>query len=150
MRRNWPAADDKALDSRILHLRILYDWPALKSVVHLCPGSSADTFKLNDLFNLLDMHGPLGFGVRAPTPSEGGGQFFDARRLIGAKNALRMLLGALFYIDYQECIRSKRDVLDQYRDFASHLGCRMQRQGMILRTSTDSISPNSIKAMLAS
>ena len=134
MRRNWPAADDKALDSRILHLRILYDWPALKSVVHLCPGSSADTFKLNDLFNLLDMHGPLGFGVRAPTPSEGGGQFFDARRLIGAKNALRMLLGALFYIDYQECIRSKRDVLDQYRisDFASHLGCRMQRQGMNL------------------
>ena len=85
MRRNWPEAHNKELDGRILHLRILYDWPALKSVVHICPGSSAGTFKLNDLFNLLDMHGPLGFGVRAPVPFEGGGQFFDARRLIGAK-----------------------------------------------------------------
>jgi hypothetical protein len=132
MRRNWPGAHDKELDGRILHLRILYDWPALKSVVHICPGSSAGTFKLNDLFNLLDMHGPLGFGVRAPVPFEGGGQFFDARRLIGAKNALRMLLGALFYIDYQACIRSKGDVLAQYLAFASLLGHRMQRQGIDL------------------
>src|ERR1035437_4275365 len=91
MRRNWPGAHDRELDSRILNLRILYDWPALKSVMHICPGSSADTFKLNDLFNLLDMHGPLGFGVRAPDPPEQGGeQFFDARRLIGATNALRV------------------------------------------------------------
>lgn len=132
MRRNWPGAHDKELDGRILYLRILYDWPALKSVVHICPGSSAGTFKLNDLFNLLDMHGPLGFGVRAPVPFEGGGQFFDARRLIGAKNALRMLLGALFYIDYQECIRSRGDVLAQYLAFASLLGRRMQRQGIDL------------------
>jgi hypothetical protein len=83
-------------------------------------------------FNLLDMHSPLGFGVRAPTSSKDEGQFFDARRLIGAKNALRMLLGASFYIDYQECIRSRGDVLAQYLSFASLLGRRMQRQGIYL------------------
>jgi hypothetical protein len=140
MRRNWPeGSDEVALESRILNLRLVYDWPALKSVVRICPGSSAKTFKINDLFNLLDMHGPLGFGVRAPTsfnrvPTsfKGEEQFFDARRLIGAKNALRMLLGASFYIDYQECIRSKGNVLTQYRDFASRLGLRMQRQGIDL------------------
>jgi len=132
MRRNWRVVEDSELDSRILHLRILYDWPALKSLVRICPGSSANTFRLNDLFNLLDMHGPLGFGVRAPTSSKGGGQVFDARRLIGAKNALRMLLGALFYIDYQECISSKRHVLKHYLDFASLLGQRMQREGNTL------------------
>jgi hypothetical protein len=140
MRRNWPgASDSKTLESRILNLRLLYDWPALKSVVRICPGSSAKTFKINDLFNLLDMHGPLGFGVRAPTPYnrappsfKGKEHFFDARRLIGAKNALRMLLGASFYIDYQQCIRSKRDVLAQYLGFASCLGLHMQRQGMDL------------------
>lgn len=140
MRRNWPGVnDEKALESRILRLRLVYDWPALKSVVRICPGSSEKTFKINDLFNLLDMHGPLGFGVRAPTsfnraPTsfKGEEQFFDTRRLIGAKNALRMLLGALFYIDYQECIRSKGNVLTQYRDFASRLGLHMQRQGIDL------------------
>ena len=130
MRRNWQGANDEELKSRIISLRLIYDWPALKSVVRICPGSSKDTFKLNDLFNILDMHSPLGFGVRAPTSFEGEGQFFDARRLIGAKNALRMLLGAAFYIDYQECIRSKGNVLAQYRDFASSLGRRMQRQGI--------------------
>lgn len=135
MRRNWSAANDK-LEGRIIQLRLFYDWPALKSVVRICPGSSAKGFKINDLFNLLDMHGPLGFGVRAPTslkraPTsfEGEDRFFDARRLIGATNALRMLLGALFYIDYQECIRSKSDVLTQYFDFASLLGRRMQCRG---------------------
>lgn len=130
MRRNLPATSDKDVENRILNLRLFYDWPALKSIVRICPGSSTNTFKLNDLFNLLDMHGPLGFGVRAPVPFEGGGQFFDARRLIGATNALRMLLGASFYIDYQECIRSKGDVLGQYLGFASCLGRRMQRQAI--------------------
>jgi len=131
MRRNLPAPSDKDTENnRILYLRLLYDWPALKSMVRICPGSSTTTFKLNDLFNLLDMHGPLGFGVRAPVPFEGGGQFYDARRLIGATNALRMLLGASFYIDYQECIHSKGDVLRQYLGFASCLGRRMQRQAM--------------------
>lgn len=132
MRRNWPCANsDNDLENRILELRLLYDWPALKSVVQICPGYDTNNqLKINDLFNILDMHAPLGFGVRAPVSSKG--QFFDARRLTGAKNALRMLLGAAFYIDYQECIRSKHRELEQYFNFALRLGHRIQSHGIDL------------------
>src|SRR5688572_11791774 len=86
MRRNWSAgATAEEIRSRILELRITYDWPALKSVVRVCPAAPTDSFRLNDLFNLLDMHIPSGFGFRGPAGSAN--QFFDARRLIGAKNA---------------------------------------------------------------
>jgi hypothetical protein len=43
-----------------------------------------------------------------------------------------MILIALFYVDYQVCISSKRDLLGKYRDFATLLGQRMQRQGVDL------------------
>ena len=139
MRRNWrEGACEDELHRRIIGLRLIYDWPALKSVVRICPGSATAKFKLNDLFNLLDMHIPAGFGVRAPAcQGLSGGekqyeeQFFDARRLIGAKNALLMILIALFYIDYQVCISSNGN-LDKYHEFAIHLGRRMQRQGLDL------------------
>ncbi|HEV3039472.1 MAG TPA: hypothetical protein VHA33_16980 [Candidatus Angelobacter sp.] len=143
MRRNWhKEALDAELDRRIIELRLIYDWPALKSVVRVCPGSSQGTFKINDLFNLLDMHIPPGFGFRAPISQDSGEledqveerpfQFFDARRLIGAKNALLMLLISLFYIDYQQCIRTKRPILQKYYDFANALGRRMQKQAFDL------------------
>jgi hypothetical protein len=137
MGRNWKrGASVKELSGRVVDLRLTYDWPALKSVVSICPGSATGKFRLNDLLNLLDMHIPTGFGFRAPArhgisgskrlPDE---QFFDTRRLIGAKNALLMILIASFYIDYQACITSNRKVLAQYYEFAKTLGQRMQRQG---------------------
>jgi hypothetical protein len=133
MRRNWVAnANDKDLDRRIIELRLIYDWPALKSAVGICPGNDTDRFKLNDLFNLLDMHIAPGSGFRAPAPriatSGSGEQFLDSRRLIGAKNALLLILIASFYIDYQECISSKQKILKQYYEFAKLLGERMQDQ----------------------
>ncbi|HEY6348785.1 MAG TPA: hypothetical protein VI636_05185 [Candidatus Angelobacter sp.] len=136
MRRNWRDGSKKhELDRRIISLRLIYDWPALKSVVKVCPSSLKGAFKINDLFNLLDMHIPPGSGFRAPIPEKNadpGQQFFDARRLIGAKNALLMILIALFYIDYQECIRRKQHLLRPYYDFAIRLAGRMQRQGLDL------------------
>ncbi len=140
LRRNWQAgADEDELKRRIIELRLTYDWPALKSVVRICPGSATDGFKINDLFNVLDMHIPLKFGFRAPadkerewTSTRAGEQFFDARRLIGAKNALLLVLTSLFYIDYQSCIRTKRDVLEKYSDFAAQIANRMQGQGVEL------------------
>jgi hypothetical protein len=128
MRRNWrKGAPDDELRRRVIDLRLTYDWPALKSVVSICPASATDRFKLNDLFNLLDMHIPPGFGVRARS-TQLVEKFFDARRLIGAKNALLTILIASFYIDYQRCIESNQKVLNQYRDFAKALGRRLQRQ----------------------
>jgi hypothetical protein len=70
-------------------------------VASICPGSTTGKFKLNDLFNLLDMHIPPGFGFRAPSQDNAKKQhqqFFDARRLIGAKNApLMILIASLLY-----------------------------------------------------
>lgn len=142
MRRNWELdadEDDERLRSRIIELRLIYDWPALKSVVEVCPASASDEFKINDLFNVLDMHIPPKFGFRAPakrererTPMPSGEQFFDARRLIGARNALLLILTALFHIDYQACLANKRDVLEKYRGIAIQVGRRGQRLGVEL------------------
>lgn len=134
MRRNWrKGASVDELRRRVIDLRLTYDWPALKSMVSICPASATERFKLNDLFNLLDMHIPPGFGVRAPS-TQLAEKFFDARRLIGAKNALLTILIASFYIDYQKCIESNQKVLNQYRDFAEALGRRLQRQSSGLAT----------------
>jgi hypothetical protein len=137
MRRNWnPEATEKQLCERIIGLRLVYDWPALKSAVRLCPGTETGKFRLNDLFNLLDMHIPPGSGFRAPVPGGSQGprdvRFLDVRRLIGAKNALLMILIAMFYIDWQVCLESRRDQLSKYYDFATLLGKRMQAQAQEL------------------
>jgi hypothetical protein len=142
MGRNWTSgAREEELKKRIIDLRLIYDWPALKSAVSICPGSATDKFRLNDLFNLLDMHIPPGFGFHAPSGHLGAAskspphqQFFDARRLIGAKNALLVILIASFYIDYQVCIHTKKTELSQYYEFAMALGRRMQKQGRKLAT----------------
>jgi hypothetical protein len=115
---------------------LFYDWPALKSVVRNCPASDKDGFKINDLFNLLDLHIPLNLGFRAAAERGAGSvpirseqRFYDTRRLIGAKNALLMILTALFHIDYQVCVETRRDVLEKYRDFAIKIGQRSQQKG---------------------
>jgi hypothetical protein len=126
MRRNWTVDGNEReeLQHWIIELRLFYDWPALKSAVRICPAAATDRFKINDLFNVLDMHIPLKFGFRAPaergseqerTRSEE--RFYDARRLIGARNALLLILTALFHIDYQVCLATKREQLAKYRDF---------------------------------
>ena len=141
MRRNWSVDgnEEKELRHRIIELRLFYDWPALKSVVRICPASDTDGFKINDLFNVLDMHIPLKFGFRAPAESGGEqasmrseARFYDARRLIGARNALLLILTALFHIDYQVCLAKKRDLLEKYRDFAIEIGRRALRHGLKL------------------
>ncbi len=124
MRRHWkPGAAEGELRKRIMALRLMYDWPALKDAVRICPGVRSSSFRINDLFNLLDLHAPLGHGFRAEE-----GRFLDARRLIGAKAALKMLLHAMFYIDYQVCIAERRPKLQSYRGFAEWLGRRVRHQ----------------------
>jgi hypothetical protein len=67
MRRNWFVYqnDEKELRTRIIGLRLFYDWPALKSTVAICPARDSGGFKINDLWNVLDMHIALKFGFRA-------------------------------------------------------------------------------------
>jgi hypothetical protein len=141
MRRNWSEDknDEQELRTRIIELRLFYDWSALKSAVRICPAITSDEFKINDLWNVLDMHIPLEFGFRAPaerngdhasTPSKE--RFYDARRLIGARNALLLILTTLFHINYQICLETKGRLLEQYRDFAVEVGRRALRKGLRL------------------
>lgn len=143
MRSNWMReADDDELRRRIIALRLYYDWPALKSVVRICPASSASSerqFKLNDLFNVIDMHIDSGVPAQATAQEPQANAdlvteelFFEARRLVGARNALKLILTALFHIAYQVCLSTKRGVLAKYRDFAVQLGRRGQRQAIEL------------------
>ena len=134
---------------------MFYDWPALKSVVRNCLASDSDRFKINDLFNLLDLHIPLKLGFRAgggaedPIPFEQ--RFYDARRLSGARNALLMILTALFHIDYQLCLETKTECLEKYREFAIKIGERSQQKGKDLAAAAGyrRISPISTKAIWA-
>jgi hypothetical protein len=134
MRSNWSLKldeDDDRLRAQIIRLRLLYDWPALKAIVHICPASNTDGFTLNDLFNVIDTH--LNFGVRSSIPdADFQPLFLDSRRIIGARNALNLLLICLFHIDYQACLTSKRDILNQYYDFAIQLGRQTQQQAVKL------------------
>lgn len=136
MRRNWQSgANDDELRQRIIYLRTLYDWPALQAAIRLCPGtaeeSDASDFQISDLFNLLDMHGQSGHGFR-----KGHGdrdhEFLTPQQVVGARNALKMLLQAMFYVDWQHARQERRIHLSHHYDFAKAIGRRMQRQGMDL------------------
>lgn len=132
MRRNWCAsASDDAVWGRIIELRTLYDWPVLKAAIDVCPGANAagakSAFQLNDLFNVLDMHGQSGHGFRDKQ-----GNFLTPQRVLGARNALKMLLQALFYIDWQYSREQNRVELEHHYNFAKALGRRMQWEGLEL------------------
>ena len=128
MRRNWSlGASEYDLKRRVLDLCTLYDWPALKVVIQVCPGYDNNAFQLADLFNVLDMHGQSGHGFEVQS-----GQFLTPAQVSGAHNALKMLLSTLFYIDWQcACVR-KREQLNHHYEFARQLGKRMQDSGVQL------------------
>ena len=128
MRRNWPSADDdEEIRKHIGNLCTLYDWLSLKAVIAVCPGARGDNLQLNDLFNVLDMHDQSGHGFRV-----GEGEFLTPQRVLGARNALKMLLHTMFYIDWQYGREAKRGDLEHHYDFATSLGRRMQRRGLEL------------------
>ena len=136
MRRNWQSgASDDELRQRIIYLRTLYDWPALQAAIRLCPGTAREgAFKVNDLFNLLDMHGQSGHGFRKGHDEirRDESDFLTPQQVVGACNALKMLLQAMLYVDWQHGRQAKRDDLDRHYEFAKAIGRRMQRQGVDL------------------
>ena len=125
MRHNLsgPISDDD-VRARIVKLRVLYDWRALRSVVLACPGARHDgDFKIADLFNVLDMHVHGGHGF----PGDGN-EFLTPQRISGARNALTMLLLAMFYVNWQHHRIAKRQSMELYHDFALTLGRSNQRR----------------------
>ena len=125
MERHWECGASKdALRNRMISLRLLYDWPALKSIIDLCPGVPEGNLKLNDLFNLLDMHGQSGHGFRDEY-----GSFLSPQRVLSANNALRMLQQTMLYIGWQSARTARRTDLGRHYGFAEILGRRMQGRG---------------------
>ena len=131
MRRNWHGgAGEDELRNRIVTLRTWYDWPALEAIVNVCPAEKGGGFRLADLFNVLDMHGHSGHGFR-----DRQGEFLTLQQVTGARNALKMLLQMMFYVDWQQlCLGDgdKKSDLQHHYDLAAALGRRMQQQGLIL------------------
>ena len=126
MQRHWEPTSSFEVRQRILQLRAAYDWPALKAIVKACPGIQADKdkFKINDLFNIMDLHDQSGHGFHADDT------FLTPQQVGSAKSALKMLLHAMFFIDWQVACRDKKEQLALYYDFALALGRRMQRAGL--------------------
>ena len=133
MRRNWSVgADDDEIRDRILTLRALYDWPALKDVIKVVSpveqgADGAGANFLTDLFNILDIHGQSGHGFRVEE-----NEFLTPQRVTGARNALKLLILVMFYVDWQVLRQDekKKQALECQYDFAEALGRRMQRQGL--------------------
>ena len=131
MRRNLsPRASEDDVRNRIVRLRTLYDWRALRAVVSACPGTGENgesRFKIADLFNVLDIHEHAGHGF----PVEGN-EFLTPHRISGARNCLKMLLLAMFYVDWQHHRKADREHLDHHYHFAYELGLCMQRRALEL------------------
>lgn len=128
MQRHWKPTIRSELRRRILTLRATYDWLALTEIIKACPGSREPVchkrFKINDLFNIMDLHDQSGHGFHA------GDVFLTPQQVRSAKNALKMLLHAMFFIDWQLAGDDRGGQLALHHDFACVLTKRMQRAGI--------------------
>ena len=147
MRRNLGdeqgSVHDEDLRARIMELRALYDWPALVATINICPGNipnseprdhnvpDSGSFRLTDLFNLLDMHIQSGHGF----PDEKD-DFLAPHRILGARRALILIIQTLFYVIWHAQARTSGD-LKHHEKFAEELSLRMQRQGIRLAEVAD-------------
>lgn len=135
MRRNWrEGASDEDIRARIVDLCTLYDWPALKCIVRVCPKKTNDEINLPDLFNVLDMHIQSGHGFNVKK-----NVFLAPQRILAARNALKMLLLAMFYVDWGYARKAKREHILYHYEFAKALGRRMQRRGLELAGEVDDL-----------
>ena len=124
MGRNWEHKGKDALRRRIVHLRSLYDWPALVAAINICPGATSTDFKLVDLFNLLDMHRQSGHGFPDREKT-----FLPPQRLIAARTALGLLIQVMLYVDWHAQARYSSD-LQHHQHFAIEVARRMHNQGL--------------------
>lgn len=110
-------------DFQAMHLRETYDWETLTQVVSVCPGAGTDSFQLQDLFNIIDMHIQGGQGFRGENHS-----FISISQLLRAKNTLKMLLILLHSIDYMKALDNEK-VFEPYKGFVNVLAEMMLEEG---------------------
>jgi hypothetical protein len=129
IRRNWRNdATESELKNQIHELRSVYDWQTLREVIKICPASGANkNFNLTDVFNVLDMYIQSGHGFKVNN------KFATTQALLGAKNALYLLLQTCIYIDYHNTLENQENDLNNYYEFAKEIARRMQRQGLSMQ-----------------
>lgn len=110
-------------------LRYTYDWGTLKQLVHICPGHNASSFRLQDLFNLLDMHIVSRHGFHVYGSQGADPRFVTTESLVLARNALIMLIGLLHFHAYHKTLLQEMAVYQQYIGFAEILAQLMQAEG---------------------
>lgn len=127
MRRNWACPAEHALRARILELREIYDWPALKEVVRICPGfGQAQKISLTELFNIIDLHAQSFHGFHT------GSVFLPPHRLVAARRALQLILNTLQFIEWHQSRRDNFCDLRKHLDFARALTEHHQHRGLEL------------------
>lgn len=127
MARNWNSDNEDRLRRRIVEMRTLYDWPALVAAIRVCPTRpGARYFDLQDLFNVLDMNLQTGHGFQIRDD-----WFMPPQQVLAAREALMLLIQALFYVAWQAAGRHHED-LEHHHRFAKALAKRMQRDGLRL------------------
>lgn len=127
MSQHWAAPSRPALETRILELRTLFDWQALKIAAQICPGfTQGEGFLLQDLFNVIDLHIQSGHGF----PTQHG--FLPPHRVVAARRALQLMLNTLLFIDWQAALSHNRQGLDRHLGLARILAEHHQQQGLAL------------------
>lgn len=119
------ALDESQYLARLFQLRSLYNWPALKLICKICPAWGTKDFQINDLFNVLDMHRLSGHGFQVEKDI-----FLNQQQVLGAYQALILILQTLFYIDYQAALETKKEQLELYYQFSETIARRMQQKGL--------------------
>ncbi|MEG6585125.1 hypothetical protein [Dendrosporobacter sp. 1207_IL3150] len=117
-------------EQRGRELRYTYDWGTLRQLIHICPGHNEQFLRLQDLFNLLDMHIMSRHGFYVYGDNSEGQRFIPPEALVLARNALIMLIGLLHFHDYQTTLEQNGTIYEQYIGFAEILAEMMQQEGL--------------------
>lgn len=116
--------DEQQLRNLIVNLRYNYDFSALKQMLKLC---TKDKWSIvMSVFNLIDYHmgNNEGFFVKSENAV-----FIEKHRLMGARNALIMLIVSTMTGAYLNALDSKRDSIQKYKKFAKDLATYMRHEG---------------------
>ena len=85
---------------------------------------------LTDLLNVLDLHSRSDHGFRTDKD-----QFLTPVRIIGARNALKLLLHTMFFIDWHRLLiseKKRRDLESHYQFAVGAWKSRVQEHGKLL------------------
>ncbi|QAT40533.1 hypothetical protein [Clostridium sp. JN-9] len=115
-------------DKRVKELREYYDWNSLRKIMKICPNYKVGRMKIQDLFNIIDMHisEKEGFYVN----DHGEEQFLPLQNIIKSRNTLVMMTTLIHSLNYHFNLLKNKNLIKPYYDFALCLGKLMQKDGI--------------------